>query len=417
MARAYVVDHFEIDPDAILGTGGFGQVLRSLDTSSGEVVAAKVIDMKRMRRVKILQEIQLMERVGGHSGIVGLRGAQEVAELHKIFIFMELAQVRHFKDLRLLPLLRHPPLPPPPLRHPNLRHPNLCHLNLRRPTLCRPTPSTLALLHQGGELFGLIIEQGKLEESAAVRYFKEMVSAVGYLHEQGVVHRDLKLENVLLTSADSCKLCDFGLAHAYELGASGEVVRAALEEVCGSKSYCAPEVLAGLGYDGGAADMWSLGICFFAMLVGFFPLDEAVAKDWRYARVQKAVWAGGSLTQVPVPHLPHPPHSLHPLQHLHPCILCALCTPMHSLHRPTVGPPCATRRPSCWQSIFQLYSRPCPLTPEAIALIDHLLSLSPEQRCLAPAVLSSPWVTSTFLDEQQKAAVLHKVHPAAVPAT
>lgn len=55
-----------------------------------------------------------------------------------------------------------------------------------------------------------------------------------------------------------CKLCDFGLAHAYDLDPSGAVVRAPLKEVCGSKSYCAPEVLAGLGYDGGFADMWSL---------------------------------------------------------------------------------------------------------------------------------------------------------------
>ena len=93
MARTYIVDRFEINPDDILGTGGFGQVLRSLDKSNGELVAAKVIDTKRMRREKILQEIQLMERVGGHSGVVGLRGAQEVAELHQIFIFMELAQV------------------------------------------------------------------------------------------------------------------------------------------------------------------------------------------------------------------------------------------------------------------------------------------------------------------------------------
>jgi len=185
-----------------------------------------------------------------------------------------------------------------------------------------------------------------------VRYFCEMVSAVGYLHEQGVVHRDLKLENVLLSS-DRCKLCDFGLAHAYDLGPSGEVLRAPLKEVCGSKSYCAPEVLAGLGYDGGLADMWSLGICLFAMLAGFFPLDEAAAQDWRYTRVQRSVRMGGSLTQ----------------------------------------------------GIFQLYSRPCPMTEEAILLIDELLRLDPEQRCCATDVLSSPWATATALEPHQKAAV------------
>ena len=86
------------------------------------------------------------------------------------------------------------------------------------------------------------------------------------------------------------------------------------------------------------------------------PTFSLTAPPGRYARVQKAVRAGGSLTQ----------------------------------------------------GIFQLYSRPCPLTAEAIALIDHLLALVPEERCSAPAVLSSAWATATCLDEQQKAAVLQK---------
>ena len=66
---------------------------------------------------------------------------------------------------------------------------------------------------------------------------------------QGVTHRDLKLENVLLTADDRCKLCDFGLAHAYPRGPHGEVPtqRAPLTVLCGSKSYAAPEVLASLG--------------------------------------------------------------------------------------------------------------------------------------------------------------------------
>ena len=66
---------------------------------------------------------------------------------------------------------------------------------------------------------------------------------------QGVTHRDLKLENVLLTADDRCKLCDFGLAHAYPRGPHGEVPtqRTPLTVLCGSKSYAAPEVLASLG--------------------------------------------------------------------------------------------------------------------------------------------------------------------------
>jgi len=288
-----LVDRFEIDERAVLGTGGFGQVFAALDTQTGEKVAAKVIDTKRMRREKVLKEIQLMERVATHAGVIGLRGAQEVADMNQIFIFMELATA--------------------------------------------------------GELFGRVVENGKLEEHEAVRYFSEVASAVGYLHEQGVVHRDLKLENVLLTADGTSKLCDFGLAHAYDVSASGEVVRAQLKEVCGSKSYAAPEVLAGLGYSGEAADVWSLGICLFAMLAGFFPLDEAAGSDWRYAKAQRVVDAGGSITQC----------------------------------------------------IFGLYSRPCPLSAEAIELIDAMLCIDPAQRGSAGSATRTEWATGGKLDHER----------------
>ena len=59
-----------------------------------------------------------------------------------------------------------------------------------------------------------MILKGKLEEDAAVRYFTEMVSAVGYLHEQGVVHRDLKLENVLLGDGNACARPSLAPVHA-----------------------------------------------------------------------------------------------------------------------------------------------------------------------------------------------------------
>ena len=85
------VDRFMVYTQAIIGTGGFGQVFKARDSQTNEIVAAKVIDLRRVRREKIMDEIRLMELVAEHPSFIGLRGAQEVADHFKIFIFMELA--------------------------------------------------------------------------------------------------------------------------------------------------------------------------------------------------------------------------------------------------------------------------------------------------------------------------------------
>merc|ERR1719450_1504017 len=128
-----------------------------------------------------------------------------------------------------------------------------------------------------------------MPEPVARNFFCQMLDGVAYCHLAAVAHRDLKLENVLLNEQGALKLIDFGLSHVYPRQADGSVDRSKpLRDVCGSKSYAAPEVLGGRGYDGFAADMWSLGVCLFAMLSGFFPLDEASNNDWRYPKLLEA---------------------------------------------------------------------------------------------------------------------------------
>merc|ERR1719326_2393085 len=64
-------------------------------------------------------------------------------------------------------------------------------------------------LAAGGELFSRVINAGALTEEEARPYFTQLLQAVQYMHQQGVVHRDLKLENVLLDAQNNCKVCDF----------------------------------------------------------------------------------------------------------------------------------------------------------------------------------------------------------------
>ena len=195
-----------------------------------------------------------------------------------------------------------------------------------------------------GELFSRVINSGSLSEEEALPYFRQLIEAVLYMHQAGVVHRDLKLENVLLAN-DRCKVCDFGLAHVYEPDPAnpGQFKPVTLREVCGSKSYCAPEVLEGRGYDGFPTDVWSCGICLFAMLAGFFPLDEASGSDWRYERVRMAAAANASVTHT----------------------------------------------------IFGFYDRQCTLSKEVTDLIDGMLIIPPAQRLTVAQVLGSPWVQGT----------------------
>lgn len=100
------------------------------------------------------------------------------------------------------------------------------------------------------------------------KIFTQLVGAVAYIHNKSCVHRDLKLENVLLDKNENVKLCDFGFTREYE-GKSNY-----LQTFCGTICYSAPEMLKGEKYAGEKVDVWSLGIILFALLAGALPFDE-----------------------------------------------------------------------------------------------------------------------------------------------
>jgi len=117
----------------------------------------------------------------------------------------------------------------------------------------------------GGELFDKIVEKGQYSEREASIIVKQMLSAVDYLHDNGIAHRDLKPENLLLKGGDSTHvmLSDFGLSKIVG-------VDSLMETACGTPYYVAPEVLQAAGYDK-EVDLWSVGVITYLLLCGFPP--------------------------------------------------------------------------------------------------------------------------------------------------
>ncbi|KAI1549720.1 serine threonine protein kinase [Pyrenophora tritici-repentis] len=120
----------------------------------------------------------------------------------------------------------------------------------------------------GDELYNYLLAKGALEPAKVQRIFTQLVGAVTYVHNKSCVHRDLKLENILLDKHENVKLVDFGFTREYE-GKSNY-----LQTWCGTICYSAPEMLKGEKYAGEKVDVWSLGIILYALLVGELPFDD-----------------------------------------------------------------------------------------------------------------------------------------------
>ncbi|XP_051561586.1 maternal embryonic leucine zipper kinase-like isoform X2 [Myxocyprinus asiaticus] len=121
----------------------------------------------------------------------------------------------------------------------------------------------------GGELFDYIIAKDRLSEEEARVFFRQIISALAYVHSQGYAHRDLKPENLLIDEDHNLKLIDFGLCAKPKGGLGYELMTC-----CGSPAYAAPELIQGKAYIGSEADVWSIGVLLYALLCGFLPFDD-----------------------------------------------------------------------------------------------------------------------------------------------
>eukprot|EP00898_Chlorokybus_atmophyticus_P006787 jgi/Chlat1/7109/Chrsp57S06734 len=199
-----------------LGSGGFAVVKVGTDLRTGEKVAVKIVDKSRYAPGdhSLEREIQVLGQVR-HPNCICLKEVYITPK--KVFLITELVT--------------------------------------------------------GGELLDRLAEKGNYTEEDSSALIRQILDGVAYLHDLGIVHRDLKLENLLLENNEPdsrVKIADFGLSKFF---INGDV----LQTLCGSPQYVAPEVLdAGVNQScyTPAVDMWSIGVILYILLSGFSPFDD-----------------------------------------------------------------------------------------------------------------------------------------------
>jgi len=126
----------------------------------------------------------------------------------------------------------------------------------------------------GGLLFDLCQTMGGMGEDYGRFFLGQMIEVVGYMQGKGVVHRDLKLENILVDDLMNLKVADFGFATYRKIEK--------LQSYRGTMTYMAPEIKEGKTYDGKQIDMFSIGVILFIIIQGIFPFKEAKKDEYFY---------------------------------------------------------------------------------------------------------------------------------------
>ena len=196
---------------APLGSGGFGTVYLAQDTWIDKKVAIKVPHRQGLDFGELLREPRLLASVS-HPNIVAITTAEKQDNI--FFIVMEYVQ--------------------------------------------------------GETLENMIAAQGALDVNRALDFTCQICNAVDHAHRQGVIHRDLRPANVLVSENEMLKVADFGTSRFLEIAAHGTTV-------IGSPPYMAPEQFHGKAVF--ASDLYSLGVTMYQMLTGVLPYDAPAPSD------------------------------------------------------------------------------------------------------------------------------------------
>ncbi|CAM9547567.1 unnamed protein product [Choristocarpus tenellus] len=156
------------------------------------------------------------------------------------------------------------------------KHPNLVCV---REILASRTKAFAILEGMTGEdLFDALVTAGRFNEKLAQDYMKQLVDGVDHCHRSAIFHRDLKLDNVFLDREGKIKIAGFSLAANFDPVNPAKCNSKDILHTTASGSrvaYAAPEIFTAEQYGGRAADVWSLGVIMYAMLVGFLPFEAS----------------------------------------------------------------------------------------------------------------------------------------------
>ena len=133
----------------------------------------------------------------------------------------------------------------------------------------------------GGQMLDYIISHGRLKEKQARKFGRQIASALDYSHRNSIVHRDLKIENILISKNGDIKIIDFGLSNLFS-------PRNHLKTFCGSLYFAAPELLQAKQYTGPEVDVWSFGIVLYVLVCGKVPFDDQ-SMPQLHAKIKKGV--------------------------------------------------------------------------------------------------------------------------------
>lgn len=144
----------------------------------------------------------------------------------------------------------------------------LNHINVTQLYQVIETDKTICLILEycsGTDLLQFLKSRRRISEDEAKIIFSQLLSALDYIHQYKIAHRDIKLENILYTD-NTIKLIDFGLSNQF-------LENKLLSTACGSPSYVSPEIIMGSYYDATLSDIWSCGIVLFALVAGRLPFE------------------------------------------------------------------------------------------------------------------------------------------------